>query len=157
MPSYLEAITLIDDGIIVINDLPARVSVDDGPEVKVAGTFLLTLTSSAYVNGTKYLNIKNVQNRVPGVAASSLLNITSHNPVLSLKFFQQLSEKNLNFIKGIEDEFSSSSFLVLAVCLGLGVCAMASSAVLFNQLRVKRRNERQIAAMLHKMSVAEDG
>lgn len=156
-PSNLEAITLIDDGIIVVNDLPARVSVDDGPEVKVAGTFLLTFTNSAYVNGTKYLNIKNVQNRVPGVAASSLLNVTSHNPVLSLKFLQHLSEKNLNFIKSIEDEFSSSSFLVLAVCLGLGVCAMASSAVLLNQLRVKRRNERQIAAMLHRMSIAEDG
>lgn len=41
-PSHLKVITLIDEGVMIVNESPARISTDDGPELLTNGTHLVT-------------------------------------------------------------------------------------------------------------------
>jgi len=52
--SHLSPITLVDDGILIINECPARVSTDDGPGITINGSHLITFERKAFINGTKY-------------------------------------------------------------------------------------------------------
>ena len=54
--SGLAPISVIDDGIAVVNDGLVEVSVDDGPEVFVNGTYLVRFKRTAFINGTRYVN-----------------------------------------------------------------------------------------------------
>ncbi|TDG38658.1 hypothetical protein AWZ03_014920 [Drosophila navojoa] len=83
-PSQLAPITYVDDGIMVINERPARVSTDDGPEIQVNGTYLITYEHMAIINGTKFANRRKALDKLLGIAASPLIHIISHDPVLSM-------------------------------------------------------------------------
>lgn len=72
------------DGIIIINENTLRVSADDGSEITMNETHIVTFQFSTINNGTKYMNLRKILNRKPGIAGSPLLNIVSHNPVLSV-------------------------------------------------------------------------
>ncbi len=94
----LAPISVIDDGIVVVNDALVEVSVDDGPEVFVNGTYLVTFKRTAFINGTKYVNFNDYPKRLPQLATSARLNVTYHHALLSLPFLHKLSEKNLQRI-----------------------------------------------------------
>lgn len=71
-------ISTIDEGILVVNNAIARVSLDDEPEVSINGTFLVTFERVVFVNNTKYVHLNGLQKTVPLTAASSRLNVTHH-------------------------------------------------------------------------------
>jgi len=54
--SDLHPITYVDEGIIIVNDRPARVSVDNATYIHIRGTHLITFSESATVNETRYVN-----------------------------------------------------------------------------------------------------
>jgi len=71
--SDLHPVTYVDEGTIIVNDRPARVSVD---YYHIRGTHLITFSESVTVNETRYVNNDMAQKRAPGVASSLSLNIT---------------------------------------------------------------------------------
>jgi len=59
----LHPVTYVDDGIVIVNDRPARVSVDNGTYVHVQGTYLITFIESTTVNETRFVNQDTAQKR----------------------------------------------------------------------------------------------
>jgi len=86
--SDLHPFTYVDDGIVILNDRPARVSVDNGTYVHVQGTYLITFIESTTVNETRFVNQDTAQKRAPGVASSPSLNITMERNILSLPYLK---------------------------------------------------------------------
>lgn len=119
-PSHLEMIHVVDEGMIIINEQRASVSTDGGPEVKIMGTHLLTFEHQAMVNGTRYVNHNEELRRMPGIAASPLLNIIGHDPVLSLPQLKRMNENNLklihNFMNDVAAGGSPRIWFIIGVC-----------------------------------------
>lgn len=65
-PSHLAAVTSIDEGMLVVNDHWATVSIDGSPLENITGTHLITFATVAYVNGSKYVNYNATPDR-PGI------------------------------------------------------------------------------------------
>jgi len=61
--SDLHPITYVDEGIIIANGRPARVSVDNATYSHIRGTHLITFSESATVNETRYVNHDMAQKR----------------------------------------------------------------------------------------------
>jgi len=59
----LHPITYVDEGIIIINDRPALVRVDNGSTINIRGTHLITFIESAMVNETVFINRDMVQKK----------------------------------------------------------------------------------------------
>lgn len=98
-PSHLEPITVIDDGVIIIND--GKVTINGQ---LVTGTFLLTFDDEVKINDSVYRNLKNYVKKSPVPAVSTLLNITGHQEILSLPYLQNLNMKNLRYIGEMEKD-----------------------------------------------------
>lgn len=101
-PSHLEALTVIDEGIIIINDQTVNIATDNGVEQTVTGTFLLTFNDEVKINGSLYRNQRNIVEKLPGSPTSALLNITDHQEILSLPYLQRLNAENLRHIENIK-------------------------------------------------------
>lgn len=74
--------------------LQERVSTDDGPELTIKGTNLITFERVTIINGTKYSNHKGVLKKMPGIASSPLLKIIGHGKILSLPLLHRMNEQN---------------------------------------------------------------
>lgn len=83
-PSQLKDITFVDDGAIIVNENPASISTDGGPDISTNVTHLITFERAAIINGTKYINQREALCKTLGIAGSPLLNIIGHDPVLSI-------------------------------------------------------------------------
>jgi len=79
----------VDDGVVIINEATARNQTNNGAEVLASGTHLVTFKNSATINGTKFVNLRNMQSKQPGIVRSPLLNIIGHDPVLSIPFLHR--------------------------------------------------------------------
>ena len=110
-----------DDGIVVVNDALVEVSVDDGPEVFVNGTYLVTFKRTAFINGTKYVNINDYPKRLPQLATSARLNATYHHALLSLPFLHKLSEKNLQRISELRIRTIATAVATAVICAIISV------------------------------------
>jgi len=73
----------VNEGIIIINDRPARVTVDNGTEVYLRGTHLITFNDRVVISDTTFINHNKAQIRALGVASSPSLNITANKDILS--------------------------------------------------------------------------
>jgi len=135
----LHPITYVDKGIIVINDRPALVRVDNGTTIHIRGTHLITFTESAMVNQTVFVNHDMVQKRAPGVANSPVLNISIKHEILSLPYLYRLSERNLEQIRKFEEDVDGFRLSQIALMAGAIFCALICVGLTYQRAtRAKR-------------------
>jgi len=73
-PNDLHPLTRVDEEIIIINDRPARVTVDNG----IRGTHLITMNDRVLINDTTFINHDKAQIRALGVAIMGIYNGYPH-------------------------------------------------------------------------------
>jgi len=155
--SHLSPITLVDDKILIINECPARVSTDDGPEITINGSHLITFERIAFINGTKYSNQREAIKKTPGMAASPLLNIIDHNPVLSMPLLQRMNNQNLEVIQGLKEEVKSAGVTNSWFTVGVGLSILISCSILLFRVLRRQRAVREIQQVVDKFQMTEDG
>lgn len=148
-PSHLEPLTIIDDGVIIIND---RVAIVD--EQMVKGTFLLTFDNEIKVNGTVYKNPKKYVRKSPRPAASTLLNITDHQEIPSLPYLQKLSIKNIRDIAQIEEQLVKRPIISGLTVVIILLSCYASMKLYQRHQRSKRQLDLQ--AVINSLKNSED-
>ncbi|KAH8334815.1 hypothetical protein KR067_012428 [Drosophila pandora] len=89
-PSNLEPLTIVDDGVIIVNEKLTRITIDDGPTTSIVGTHLIAFERKAVSNDSVYLNLNYAVNRSPGIAASPLIIIMGHDH--NLRLMQELRD-----------------------------------------------------------------
>lgn len=146
-PSYLEAVTIVDDGVIIINH-PATVRCDDNLAVNVSRTQLVTFDNFAMVNDTSFRNRNNAQRRLPEVASVPQLNITGYDTILSLPFLHQLSVDNLRTINEVRDNARNDFSPIIAFGLGLSVCTIVCGLILLKHHLQKKRNDFRVNQLM---------
>lgn len=156
-PSHLEPITLLDEGIIVVNEVSARVRVDDGPVMTIEGTHLITFERIATINETTYINYNGVVNKSPGIVASPLLNITGHDQVLSLPMLQRMNEHNLHIIQKLRDDMFSGGTPRVWFMVGVTLSLAFGCIGIIYQCWYRRRSSIKLQEMVKELSVTEDG
>jgi len=155
-PSHLDLITYVDDGAIIINESPANISVDDGPEISTTGTHLVTFERLAIINGTKYVNQSEILSKTPGIAVSPLLNIISHDAVLSMPLLHRLNSHNIKTIQRFKDEFESNGNIKVWFAAGVGLGVIFSLSLLRCQKLRRRRDSMEIQMAISKLNMTED-
>lgn len=154
-PSSLDAVTYVDDGIVIINDRPAKVKVDNGTKVWVHGILLITLTKRATINGTMFTNRNSVISKVPVVAKFPLLNITASQNVLSLPYLHRLNERNFETIRKFKEEIGADRAIQKALITGAICCALVFVGLMC--WRRAKRVARRINEMVAGIGSAEGG
>ncbi|KAH8294430.1 hypothetical protein KR054_002016 [Drosophila jambulina] len=133
-PSNLEPLTIVDDGVIIVNEKLTRITVDDGPTTTIEGTHLITFERMAVINDSVYLNLNYSVNKSPGIAASPLINITGHDHILSLKMLQRMNEHNLRSMQELRDDVSAGGspriWFAAGVAVSLTLCGSAQDLLL---------------------------
>lgn len=156
-PSNLGPVTYVDDGIVIVNDQPAKVQVDNGTEVWIRGTHLITFDERATINGTSFTNRNNVRSKVPGVARFPLLNITANQNVLSLPYLHRLSERNLETIRQFQEEASADHAIQIILIAGAMCCTLICVTLVCYRIIKTRRAARQLSEMVAGIGSAEGG
>lgn len=80
-PDHLGPISEVDDSVIIINDSPVKVSVDNGSDSNIVGTYLMTLDRVAHTSGNRYINF-NGASKSRCFAKSSSLDIIKHQTLI---------------------------------------------------------------------------
>jgi len=139
LTSHLEPLTIIDDGVIILNDGTATINGQ-----LVTGTFLVTFDEEAKVNNTIYRNVKNYVKKYPAPAASTVINITGHQELLSLPYLQKLNMENLRYIGEMEKGLVKKPIVSgLAAIAFLAICFTISKLYQRRQ-RVRRQHDLQV-------------
>ncbi|KAH8332277.1 hypothetical protein KR074_008542 [Drosophila pseudoananassae] len=120
-PSNLERLTIVDDGVIIVNEKLTRISIDDGPTTTIVGTILITFERKAVINDSVYLNLNYSVNKSPGIAASPLINITGHDHILSLPMLQRMNEHNLRLMQELREDVSAGGSSRIWFAAGVAV------------------------------------
>ncbi|XP_044312496.1 uncharacterized protein LOC123037087 [Drosophila rhopaloa] len=141
--SHLEPLTIIDDGVIILNDGTATANGQ-----LVTGTFLVTFDEEVKVNNTLYRNLKSYVKKFPAPAASTVLNITDHQEILSLPYLQKLNIENLRYIGEMEKRLENRPIIS-------GVAAFAFFAICFIIFKLYQRRQR--VRRQHDLQVIIDG
>jgi len=120
-PSNLEPLTIVDDGVIIVNEKLTRITIDDGPTTTITGTHLITFERKAVTNDSVYLNLNYSVKKSPGIVASPLINITGHDHILSLPLLQRMNEHNLRLMQELRDDVSAGGGLRIWFAAGVAV------------------------------------
>jgi len=120
-PSNLEPLTIVDDGVIIVNEKLTRITIDDGPTTTIIGTHLITFERKAVINDSVYLNLNYSVKKSPGIVASPLINITGHDHILSLPLLQRMNEHNLRLMQELRDDVSAGGGLRIWFAAGVAV------------------------------------
>ncbi|KPU81751.1 uncharacterized protein Dana_GF27280, partial [Drosophila ananassae] len=155
--SHLSPITLVDDGIMIVNECPAVVSTDDGPNIETNGTHLIIFERLAFINGTKYLNLRESIRKTAGVAASPLLNIIGHNHALSMPMLQRMNSQNLETIQTLKNEIKSAGSTDIWIAVGVGVSFLISTFILLHLVWRRRRDAWEMQQVAETFKTTEDG
>ncbi|KAH8324744.1 hypothetical protein KR074_000732 [Drosophila pseudoananassae] len=156
-PSNLEPLTIVDDGVIIVNEKLTRITIDDGPTTTIVGTHLITFERKAVINDSVYLNLNYSVNKSPGIAASPLINITGHDHILSLPMLQRMNEHNLRLMQELREDVSAGGspriWFAAGVVVSLTLCAL----VLLQQHCRRKREAAQLQKSIDELAVTEDG
>lgn len=156
-PSDLRTITEVDDGVIIINDSSAKVSADDGPEISIHGTYLITFERSSMINGTQFTNQREMVKKSPAVAGSPLLNIISHDPVLSLPELHLMNTHNLRVISEFKEDLESSDSQANWLISGIILSAAFSCFIVIYHFYKRKMESKKVQEVINKYSVSEAG
>lgn len=156
-PSNLEPLTIVDDGVIIVNEKFKRITIDDGPTTTVIGTHLITFERKAVINGSVYLNLNYAVDKSPGIAASPLINITGHDQILSLPLLQRMNEHNLRLMQELREDVSAGGAPKIWFVAGVAVSFTLCGLVLLQQHCRRIREASQLQKSIDELAVTEDG
>ncbi|KAH8288282.1 hypothetical protein KR054_002709 [Drosophila jambulina] len=148
-PSNLEPLTIVDDGVIIVNEKLTRITIDDGPTTTIVGTHLITFEGKAVINDSVYLNLNYSVNKSPGIAASPLIKITRHDHILSLPMLQRMQE--------LRDDVSAGGSPRILFAAGVTVSFTLCGLVLLQQYCRRKREAAQLQKSIDELAVIEDG
>ena len=133
----LDKISVVDDGIIILNNVAANVT--EAMEThSVQGTYLILFENEVTINFTKYVNRNGVTGRSPELANIQKIEVIEHEHVLSLPYLHEMHIQNLEHLQELKKDIvlrpilSTTAFIII-----VGVCF-----ILFKICRnVKERRE----------------
>lgn len=130
----LPPITMIGDGLIVINDQTAIIEENDEIPVTVNGTYLVNFEKQVKVNGTLFYNENSTAPLKPEVPLSPNINLTQHIEILSAPYLHHVKQQNLRHIKHLKENIERSSitnyvFIGAFVIMGLLAYAFQRAVV----------------------------
>lgn len=153
--NHLDPVMEIEEGIVIINEITANIEEKNSNARVINGTFLITFDDEVWINGTHFINYNNTKRKLPAIAASTLLNITGHQEVLSLPFLHKLNIDNLRYIGKLESEITKRPVLICCAAFILLVACYAVLNVRDHHIRKRKRGDfNNIIAALGK---TEDG
>jgi len=91
------------------------------------------------------------------MAASPLLNIIGHNPVLSMPLLQRMNNQNLEVIQGLKKEVKSAGVTNSWFTVGVGLSILISCSILLFRVLRRQRAVREIQQVVDKFQMTEDG
>ncbi|KAH8338725.1 hypothetical protein KR074_003729 [Drosophila pseudoananassae] len=156
-PSNLEPLTIVDDGVIIVNEKLTRITIDEGPTATIVGTILITFERKAVINDSVYLNLNYSVNKSPGIAASPLINITGHDHILSLPMLQRMNEHNLRLMQELREDVSAGGSPRIWFAAGVAVSLTLCALVLLQQHCRRKREAAQLQKSIDELAVTEDG
>ncbi|KAH8340342.1 hypothetical protein KR074_002460 [Drosophila pseudoananassae] len=156
-PSNLETLTIVDDGVIIVNEKLTRITIDDSPTTTIVGTHLITFERKAVINDSVYLNLNYSVNKSPGIAASPLINITGHDHILSLPMLQRMNEHNLRLMQELREDVSAGGSPRIWFAAGVSVSLTLCALVLLQQHCRRKREAAQLQKSIDELAVTEDG
>ncbi|KAH8339636.1 hypothetical protein KR074_002916 [Drosophila pseudoananassae] len=156
-PSNLEPLTIVDDGVIIVNEKLTRITIDDGPTTTIVGTHLITFERKAVINDSVYLNLNYSVNKSPGIAASPLINITGHDHILILPMLQRMNEHNLRLMQELREDVSAGGSPRIWFAAGVAVSLTLCALVLLQQHCRRKREAAQLQKSIDELAVTEDG
>ena len=133
----LDKISVVDDGIIILNNVAANVT--EAMEThSIQGTYLILFENEVTINFTKYVNRNGVTGRSPELANIQKIEVIEHEHVLSLPYLHEMHIQNLEHLQELKKDIvlrpilSTTAFIII-----VGVCF-----ILFKICRnVKERRE----------------
>lgn len=152
---HLDPVTLVEEGVLIINDATFRVEDSLGSSKMISGTYLATYDDRISLNGTHYENHQGVLKKKPAAAVASQINVTSHRDQLSLPFLHELSLQNLQHIGSLKSDIISRPILSsgITIAVALIVYGIIQS---IRYCRVKRRHPDSSIEMTIPSRKAED-
>lgn len=153
-PSHLESVTIVDEGVVIVNDDTFTVKTNDDIETTITGTFLLTFSGEAKINETLYRNHKSIVTKLPESPIIALLNVTGHENILSLPYLQRLSAENLRHIEGLKNQVISGPLLSAATLLVL--LTLAFCCFKFHYMLRKNRQQRALESAVERLKKSGD-
>lgn len=113
----LEKVTTVEDGILIINDIPADIIEDGVLQHKNKGTYLVMFENEIIVNGTKYVNRNNIISKKPGLPNLSIINVTEHKNILSLPLLHEMNTINIERIADLKSKIVTVPIVSVATAL----------------------------------------
>jgi len=74
LPGHLDSVTIVDHGTLIVNDANVTITVSQGKDQKMSGTYLVTYTEKVALNGTWYINQLGNSDKKP----VDVVNVTTH-------------------------------------------------------------------------------
>lgn len=148
-PSHLVPLQIVDDGVMIINDNTAVIKNAEGSVTTVTGTYLVTFDNEVSVNGSIFKNQKGMLKKTPTSATTTILNITSHQEILSLPYLQRLNLENLRHIKEVKGQTVAGPAIS-----GLVTITLILSYLIVTKVRQRRQD---IEAVINSYRRPEDG
>lgn len=148
-PSHLEPLEIVDDGVMIINDNRATIKNPEGTVTIITGTYLITFEDEISINDSIYKN----QKMVPTSAISTIVNITSHQEILSLPYLQRLNFENLQHIDVVKNRTITGP----AVSGLISIILIISLYISFKLCRRRTVKRDVIEAVIDSYKRPEDG
>lgn len=97
----LDKISVVDDGIIILNNVAANVT--EAMEThSIQGTYLILFENEVTINFTKYVNRNGVTGRSPELANIQKIEVIEHDHVLSLPYLHEMHIQNLEHLQELK-------------------------------------------------------
>ena len=91
-------VSVVDDGIAIINDASANISYQGEQKNLQKGTFMITFEQDLTINSTKFKNLRKLAFMSPEIPMAHSINFSDHIALLSLPYLHDLNINNSNHI-----------------------------------------------------------
>lgn len=122
----LAPITVIGDGLVVINDQLAVVEENMEAPITINGTYLVIFKDQVKINGSTYYNENSTTPLQPETPWASMINLTRHTEILSVPYLHYVNQRNLHHIRHLQSMVNQghvASFSTIGALVVLGLAA----------------------------------
>jgi len=90
------------------------------------------------------------------MAASPMLNIIGHNPVLGMPLLPRMNNQSLEVIIGLREEVKSAGVTNIWFAVGVEISILISCSILLFRVLRRQRAAREIQQVVDKFQMTED-